>query len=244
MAISVPMYSLVFVASVLIIPTTAVYKSVCDCSKPITKGLIDLKDPYYCKTTPIDHGPVALKDYSLVTRLKPTLRWKAYTCSQWIKTKRIIGSFWIGSYDTTYFHDLKHVEPADCWRMVQNLKCGRNTMIQSGSTFTFSHEPTGDGHWYSTTEYTTLNCLAETITLSQASPDDPIHSPFGYHNISISNEHFFFNFNTIVWQTPRPTNNTCETRTLLQGTGEFSLAEPVSNGRLLDDFRNRSKFCL
>ena len=213
----------------------AIYFSVCDCSKPTTKGLLDLKDPYYCKTTPITHGSASRTDYSLITRLKPSLKWKAYTCSQWVKTKRIIGSFWIGSYDTTYLHDSKFVEPADCWNMVQNFKCGGNIMIKSGSTYTFSREPTGDGKWYATREYTTLNCLAEEITMTQESPNEPIHSPFGYHNVSIRDEKLIFNHNTVVWQTPQPKNVTCNTQTLLEGNGQLSLAKGQLKGRLLDD---------
>ena len=46
-------------------PTIAIYKTVCDCSKPITKGLFSMSDPYYCKTKPIDHDLPTRKDYTL-----------------------------------------------------------------------------------------------------------------------------------------------------------------------------------
>ena len=222
-------------AILYILPTDAIYKSVCDCSKPKAKGLLNLNDPYYCKTLPPEHSEEKLKDYEIITTVKPAQKWKAYTCSQWVKTKRIVGSFWIGSFDTTYFHDSMFVEPADCWNMVMNKKCGGNTIIQSGTTYTFSSEPVGDGKWYSTTDYKTLNCLAEEITMSQETPTSPLHSPFGYHNVSIQSEKFIFNHNTIVWRTQNVVNTTCSTSSLIHGTGKYSTSIEKHRGRLLDE---------
>ena len=218
-----------------ILPTDAIYKSVCDCSKPKAKGLLNLNDPYYCKTTPPDHSEERQKDYELITTVRPAQKWKAYTCSQWIKTKRIVGSFWVGSFDTTYFHDSKIVQPDDCWNMVMNKKCGGNTIVHSGTTYTFSSEPVGDGKWYSTNDYTTLNCLAEEITMSQETPTSPLHSPFGYHNVSIQSEKFIFNHNTIVWRTQNVVNTTCSTTSLIHGTGKYSTSNEKQRGRLLDE---------
>ena len=218
-----------------ILPTDAIYKSVCDCSKPKAKGLLNLNDPYYCKITPPDHTEERLKDYEIITTVRPAQKWKAYTCSQWVKTKRIVGSFWIGSFDTTYFHDSMFVDPADCWNMVMNKKCGGNTIVHHGTTYTFSSEPVGEGKWYSTKEYKTLNCLAEEITMSQETPTSPLHSPFGYHNVSIQSEKFIFNHNTIVWRTQNVVNTTCSTSSLIHGTGKFSTSNERHRGRLLDD---------
>ena len=217
------------------IPTEAIYKSVCDCSKPITKGLLDLNDPYYCKTNPPTHSVERVKEYELITKIRPVQKYKAYTCSQWVKTKRIIGSFWVGAFDTTYFNDPKYVDPMDCWNMVDHLKCGGNKVIHNGLTYSFSSEPAGDGSWYSTKEYKTVNCLAEEIAITQETPESPIHTPFGYHNVSIHAEKLIFNHNTIVWRTPNYSNVTCTTTPLIHGRGKYSTSFETGRGRLLDD---------
>ena len=66
-----------------------------------------MSDPYYCKIKPIDRNLPTRMDYTLMTKIKPVQKWTGYTCSQWVKTKRVVGSFWIGAFDTNYFHDSK-----------------------------------------------------------------------------------------------------------------------------------------
>ena len=201
---------LIFIISYLP-PTIAIYKTVCDCSKPITKGLFSMSDPYYCKIKPIDRNLPTRMDYTLMTKIKPVQKWTGYTCSQWVKTKRVVGSFWIGAFDTSYFHDSKYVEPFDCWNMINNKKCGGNEIIQSGTTYKFYQEPIGEGAWYATKEYKTLNCLAETITITQETPEPSIRTPFGFHKVNILEGKFIFNYNTIVWHAPNPKHVSCET---------------------------------
>ena len=123
----------------------------------------------------------------------------------------MVGSFWIGAFDTSYFHDSKYVEPFDCWNMINNKKCGGNEIIQSGTTYKFYQEPIGEGAWYATKEYKTLNCLAETITITQETPESSIRTPFGFHKVNILEGKFIFNYNTIVWHAPNPKNVSCET---------------------------------
>ena len=121
------------------IPAKSVYKTVCDCSQPQTKGILDLEQPPHCKNNksdpfPDEHVVLDTTFYSVVTKARPEITWNAHSCSQWTETKTITGSFWIGSFDTVYTTSTKHVEPGECWNMIQNYKCGGNTMIKSGST--------------------------------------------------------------------------------------------------------------
>ncbi|KZS02612.1 Uncharacterized protein APZ42_000275 [Daphnia magna] len=55
------------------------------------------------------------------------------TSRQWTKTKKITGSFWIGSFDTVYSQETILITPLECWQMVNDKKCGDNNM-QTGPT--------------------------------------------------------------------------------------------------------------
>ncbi|KZR95907.1 Uncharacterized protein APZ42_010041, partial [Daphnia magna] len=47
--------------------------------------------------------------------------------------KKITGSFWIRSFDTVYSQETILITPLECWRMVNDKKCGENNM-QTGPT--------------------------------------------------------------------------------------------------------------
>lgn len=53
--------------------------------------------------------------YQILNEPLPNLSWKGYACTQCIEKKKVIGSFWIGFYVTTFSHDTKLVEPAERW---------------------------------------------------------------------------------------------------------------------------------
>ena len=73
--------------------------------KPVTRGLLDLTDPDYCfkqhnaiaETQKAMSKPIV---YTVVTTMDAIQKLEGLICSQWIETKRITGSFWLGSYDT------------------------------------------------------------------------------------------------------------------------------------------------
>ena len=102
--------------------------TICDCMKPVTRELLDVNDPEYCFQNHVDREenekvlskPVS---YRIATKKDTEFKIERLVCSQWIETKRITGSFWLGSYDTEYLHTTKEVSPADCWKMKLQWEC-------------------------------------------------------------------------------------------------------------------------
>ncbi|KAK4037604.1 hypothetical protein OUZ56_029635 [Daphnia magna] len=204
------------------------------------RGILDFELPYYCdnEKPETQHLPRIPTTYTLVTKQKPAATWKGWTCRQWTKTKKITGSFWIGSFDTVYSQETILINPLECWRMVNDKKCGANNMQTGPTGLSFTATPTGEGKWYAIKEYQTLNCIAEQITLRQEKPDSPIESPFGLLNTTQQEGQFIQNQNTIVWG--ERTTNSSYTQTLLKGKGYLELPrEPESDNssRLYDTSR-------
>ena len=71
--------------------------TVCDCSNPIVKGIIDLSVPEYCDhAEPHRHKqPQKFEGYTIVTKKKDTFFFQGNVCEMWIKEKKITGSFWV-----------------------------------------------------------------------------------------------------------------------------------------------------
>ena len=72
-------------------------------------------------------------------------------------------------------------------------------MQKSATTLSFTASPTGEGKWYATREYHSLNCLVEEITLKQNPDENFIESPFGLLNATQKDMKITYNHNTIVW---------------------------------------------
>ncbi|EFX66897.1 hypothetical protein DAPPUDRAFT_115919 [Daphnia pulex] len=196
--------------------------SICDCTKPVTRGLLDLTDPEYCFKlhNAKEDGYKSMSkpvNYKVVTTMDTVLKLKGLVCSQWIETKRITGSFRIGSYDTEHFHTTKSVDPKECWDMKLQLNCGGNRNVVN----------------------------AQDIELRQEYKDGPILSPFGAHNVSLEAEKLFINHNTLVWHKPNQgySANNCKPKTQFISMGRLSLITVETDkktlnltrtGRLLD----------
>ncbi|EFX65393.1 hypothetical protein DAPPUDRAFT_117305 [Daphnia pulex] len=170
----------------------------------VTRGLLDLTDPEYCFKlhNAKEDGYKSMSkpvNYKVVTTMDTVLKLQGLVCSQWIETKRITGSFWIGSYDTEHFHATKAVDPKECWDMKLQLNCAGNRNVVNGKTYSYIQKPNGQGKWISITEYSVVNFLAQDIELRQEDKDGPILSPFGAHNVSLEAEKLFINHNTLAW---------------------------------------------
>ena len=234
-------YLLLFVYQLLFTYSTwPLNVPVCDCNKAKTRGILDINKPYYCQNGAIDtpHKPRIASTYTLVTKQKPIVTWKGWSCQQWIKSKKIVGSFWIGSFDTTFSQKTVLVSPIECWEMVNSRKCGDNLMQASDSTISFTASPTGEGKWYAIREYHVLNCLLEKITLKQNPEEHLIESPFGILNATQQDKQITYNHNTIVWG--KITSNFSSTVTLFDGQGYLELTQTdVKNNisRLVDTQR-------
>ncbi|KZS06531.1 Uncharacterized protein APZ42_029985 [Daphnia magna] len=167
-------------------------------------------------------------------KTKTIKTWKGWTCKQWVKTKKITGSFWIGSFDTVFSQRTKLITQLECWDMVNDKKCGGNNMQSSPTTISFTATPTGEGAWYATREYHVLNCLVEETTLGQESPNSLIESPFGFLNATQQHGQIVQNHNSIVWG-DRLTN-VSSSQTILKGEGFLELTN-TNTSRLLDSTR-------
>ncbi|KAI9551259.1 hypothetical protein GHT06_002332 [Daphnia sinensis] len=129
-------------------PTHPIYATVCDCNNVKIRGILDLESPYYCNNDAMEkqHSTRIPTSYTLITNQKPAATWKGWTCRQWTKTKKITGSFWIGSFDTIYSQETKLITPLECWRMVNDKKCGENNMQTGPTSISFTATPTGKGY--------------------------------------------------------------------------------------------------
>jgi hypothetical protein len=208
---------------------------VCDCN------------PEYCQkgTTDIPHKPRISTNYTLITEQKPIVTWKGWSSPQWVKPKRIIGSFWIRSFDTTFSQETYLVPALECWEMVNSKKCRENLMQASATTLSFTASPTGEGKGYATREYHVLNCLVEKITLKQNPSEHLIESPFGLLNATQQDKQITYNYNTIVWG--KITSNFSSSITLFHGQGYLELTQTDVNNnisRLVDTQRQvEISFC-
>ncbi|KAK4028152.1 hypothetical protein OUZ56_017412 [Daphnia magna] len=110
------------------------------------RGILDFESPYYCdnEKSEAQHLSSIPTAYTLVTKQKPAANWKGWTCRQWTKTKKITGSFWIGSFDTVYSHETILITPLECWRMANVEKCGDNNMQIGPTGLSFTATPTGE----------------------------------------------------------------------------------------------------
>ena len=232
---------LVIICITIIIHTvTNLYIPVCDCNKAKTRGILDVNKPYYCQTDHADapHKNRLTTNYTLITKQKPTTTWKGWSCKQWVKSKKIVGSFWVGSFDTTYSQETHLVSASECWEMVNNKKCGENAMQSGATTLSFTASPVGEGKWYATREYHALNCLAEEITLRQETTEGPIESPFGMLNATQADHQIIYNHNTIVWGDISTTDT--GTTSLFHGQAYIELTqtdEHNNRSRLVDNLR-------
>ena len=122
---------------------------VCNCDKPITKGILDFEHPKYCDTIEEEEriDNVMYKLY-----IKDVNEWtgEGYSCMQWEKTKKVVGYFF-GSYDTTFYTEPKDVTREECLKTVtQPYMCGNNRMNHDNGVYSFEQSPDGDGRWMAT----------------------------------------------------------------------------------------------
>ena len=102
--------------------------------------------------------------YTLVTTERGEVSWKGYSCSTWVHKKIIVGSFWVGSYDTTFETQAFVADEAECWKLAVERSCYGNAMEQDGTSFKFTDPPKGEGRWYSEVHHTIFNCAIQEIT--------------------------------------------------------------------------------
>ena len=204
--------------------------TICNCTKPIVKGIIDLKKPPYCKLPPSTLAREQVK-YSVITKTK-IWRWTGYACAQWIAQKEVSTDF-LFAHDTIFKKSVVKVTPEACWKTIEvQHQCGTNTMTKDGTTYKFLHEPTGSGTWMTTQKFSVLNCFTQEIQLYRETKFGPIFSPFGEIHHVENNDHAIHNDLTIVWRKPDG-EFPCETRIIHDGFGE-TITHTKLESRLID----------
>ncbi|KZS03344.1 Uncharacterized protein APZ42_033955 [Daphnia magna] len=133
-------------------PTYPIYATVCACNSVMIRGILDIQSPYHCSNeqTETQHLSRIPTAYTLITNQKPAATWKGWTCKQWTKTKKITGSFWIGSFDTVYSQETKLITPLECWQMINDKKGAKNTcwLRRMGSASLPPIQVKGNGNGY------------------------------------------------------------------------------------------------
>ena len=123
---------------------------VCNCTKPIIRGIIDLNKPAFCAQHP---GNITKEEVKYGIHIKQkNWSWKGYACAQWIAQKEISVNFLL-AHDTIFRKSVVAVTPEACWKTA-NLQhqCGTNKMEKDGTTY----KNTGEGKWSTTQRYTIL----------------------------------------------------------------------------------------
>ena len=169
---------IIFCLLIMCTTTNPISISICDCSKPVTRGLLDLNDPEYCfkqgekrdEHKRISSPPIF---YRIITKQDHDRKIDALLCSKWVETKKITGTFWLGAFDTEYFHTTKEVSKQECWDMKLKFACETNKNVLNGKTYSFIQKPVGEGYFWRIKEYSVTNCIAQEIVLRQETEDGP-----------------------------------------------------------------------
>ena len=207
---------------------------VCDCNRPVTKGILDLQRPHYCE---VKQEPVVIQRarYTIFSTQEMATKFPATLCESWEKIKKVTGFFWAGVYDTEHFQYTRDITAAECREMRQNRKCGSGEeqhMMVGENELTYSAEPTGEGHWMQVKTYRTINCKARKIELWQDKHDGPVWSPIGELSDPITSRSSQINHNTIVWEIPPNYDNTCKVKIIKEGKGKIRSTK--TSTRLVD----------
>ena len=191
---------------------------VCNCTKPIIQGVIDLNKPAFCASHPRNITKEEVK-YGIHVKQK-NLSWRGYACAQWMAKKEISDNFLL-AHDTIFKKSVVAVTPEACWKTT-NLQhqCGTNKMEKDGTTYKYLHEATGEGKWLTTQRYTILICFTQEITLYKEEEDGPILSPFGTLTNDSKASYAFHNDLTIVWKTDEAEHPPCTTHSIHSGVGQ------------------------
>jgi len=137
--------------------------------------------------------------------------------------------------DTTFFHNLKVMNPISCWATIfPPHNCENNQMVADGDILKFIQKPIGEYLHWQTVRYSVTNCITIKTKLRQESPNGPLLSPLGPLNVSIDNKYAFINDQTIVWTVPpHPPKSCFETDLIAQGDGNMTQLDEHT-GRILD----------
>lgn len=135
--------------------------AIAHCSKPIPVGILDPAIPSYCNVPKINNNPIVI-NYEVFTAIKPKIERDDHICTQWVKTKHVVGYFF-GGCDTTFTERTIDVAPNECWRMALLNLCGDNKMTLNGEEISYISDPEGKGQWFSDITYSATSFVLQNI---------------------------------------------------------------------------------
>ena len=105
--------------------------------------------------------------------------------------------------------------------MVTTFCCGENAMTKDGNAWSFTGEPQGEGHWWSTSTYRLRNCEYEPLTLEQECDSCPVLSAFGEMAKDRNAGAAVHGQRTVVWSLAGSVKKSCEWESVDRRTGSL-----------------------
>lgn len=196
---------------------SAIVTTVCDCSKPITRGIIQFADGNCEANT--ETPPTTFVKYEVYTEQREAVKFPAFVCGRWKMIKHITVTFF-GNIVVVPERIAMDTTPAECQIMQQSLRCGEQPMTNSDNKWTYNDSPSEDGYWLRTTTVFVINCMFEEITLIQEKESGIIETPLGTANATtgtLSHNHL-----TVIWDAKYTTAVDHKPRLLETGYGNLT----------------------
>lgn len=226
-----------FILLLAFLQTTSSLKiTACNCSAPITQGILATEPPEYCNE-PLTAQTSIITNYSLYIKSPETIEWEAIACTFWIESQEIT-KFFFGGTDTINHKYDKPVTPDEC-ALAANFPymCENNKMTKiSETTYKFIENPQADSKWLQTNWANSTCCVVQRIHVKQLCANCPLTTPFGEIDTKLYRSNYaYIGGTTIVW-TPKNITRKCEYIPVHNGTG--LLRSHSYTGRLIDqDFQ-------
>ena len=213
----------------------------CDCSNPVTIGLLNLSETSLCSSAAKNPSKINVK-YQIFRYNAADNSGPGYVCMKWKSTKKIVGYFF-RSFDTTYDKTEIPMTKSECWDMVEKLSCpdpitgSSNPMSHDGDTWSYIKNPEGEPLYMQEVTYTEFNCVLQKIEVRQDCIDCEIQSSIGLlskdsKSVSVTHGH-----STIIWNSIRfqPESYPCDASHVHAGNGKLSTANKQGIASLNDD---------
>lgn len=201
---------------------TANITQLCDCSAPITHGIVNL-GPTHFRHEDVALGDVRIsktQNYAITVVRNVMNTIPAYACRQWRDVIQIVGFFPYG-HDTDRWKESLVVSFIDCWALVQNKLCGSKPMQQEQNTMSYIKRAELEPAWARTTSTSELNCVVEVVQLQRVCELCPVMSLHGQIAIDANKQQGHLGDITYVWSVPKNSSTICDEHTLLTSTGRL-----------------------
>jgi len=216
----------------------------CDCSVKELIGTLRHDIDVECSTETIESEiDVA---YTVRRRKKPAKMFKAYMCSRWLVAKTVT-TFLLGGRDTVPLKPRPvPVSRNECYLMAAYKDCKGEKMIKDGNVYSYKADPVGEGSWWTTVTYETMNCVLEETTVEKECND--CHTTTVWGTLAVDPDREFAEHNHImyIWNnTEHIGDKKCEMEVLHSGRGRIPFPSGKTKGpRRLRDRKQQLDFII